>query len=171
MEVLEKIKTQIADFDEKRKALLAELKNEFAPMVAPLFEKHPKIESFSWTQYTPYFNDGDECVFSTNFDYSLEINGENEDDIESLGKHTYRAITEKNYAEHVAYNTAQGSKYYLNKNIGDTGCFENTKFDQELHDGIEEFKTLLSSIPDDFYKDLFGDHVRVTVKNTNTIKI
>lgn len=31
----------------------------------PLFEKYPDLESFSWTQYTPYFNDGDSCTFGT----------------------------------------------------------------------------------------------------------
>lgn len=35
------------------------------------------IDSFSWTQYTPYFNDGDICVFGVNadWDYSVQING------------------------------------------------------------------------------------------------
>lgn len=30
---------------------------------AECFEKFPELKSFSWTQYTPYFNDGDSCVF------------------------------------------------------------------------------------------------------------
>jgi hypothetical protein len=30
---------------------------------AELFEEFPELESFSWTQYTPYFNDGDTCEF------------------------------------------------------------------------------------------------------------
>ena len=28
-----------------------------------LFTTLPKIQAVRWTQYTPYFNDGDECVF------------------------------------------------------------------------------------------------------------
>src|SRR5688572_125580 len=31
-----------------------------------LLAAHPKIEAVKWTQYTPYFNDGDPCVFSVN---------------------------------------------------------------------------------------------------------
>jgi hypothetical protein len=27
------------------------------------FEQHPEIEAVAWNQYTPYFNDGDACVF------------------------------------------------------------------------------------------------------------
>lgn len=34
------------------------------------------IRSFSWTQYTPYFNDGDACVFGVNSD--AMINGADE---------------------------------------------------------------------------------------------
>jgi hypothetical protein len=41
-----------------------------------LFEKWgARLESFGWTQYTPYFNDGSECVFGTYSDYP-SINGE-----------------------------------------------------------------------------------------------
>ena len=28
------------------------------------FENNPKVEKVRWTQYTPHFNDGDECTFS-----------------------------------------------------------------------------------------------------------
>lgn len=30
------------------------------------FEKCPDVESVTWDQYTPYFNDGDACYFSYN---------------------------------------------------------------------------------------------------------
>lgn len=33
---------------------------------ANVFNKFSQLQSFSWTQYTPYFNDGDECVFRMN---------------------------------------------------------------------------------------------------------
>lgn len=41
-----------------------------------MFDRHPEWESFSWQQYTPHFNDGDECVFSAHIDHdSVKING------------------------------------------------------------------------------------------------
>lgn len=40
-----------------------------------MFEKFPQLEVISWTQYTPYFNDGEECTFSSNHDWP-EIEGE-----------------------------------------------------------------------------------------------
>lgn len=36
----------------------------FKQTTKEFFEKNPGITAFIWTQYTPYFNDGDACVFS-----------------------------------------------------------------------------------------------------------
>ena len=30
------------------------------------FDSYPDVKTIHWTQYAPYFNDGDECVFSVN---------------------------------------------------------------------------------------------------------
>lgn len=55
----------------------AVVKDAFSDAVKGLFESHPEMEEFSWTQYTPYFNDGDTCEFSANTDQeSIDINGE-----------------------------------------------------------------------------------------------
>lgn len=45
-----------------------------------IFEKYPEVETISWTQYTPYFNDGDVCEFNVHSD--VEINGKSEWDLE-----------------------------------------------------------------------------------------
>lgn len=50
------------------------LRDALAAKAASLFEKHPKVEGFSWRQYTPYFNDGDPCRFGVHADYP-DING------------------------------------------------------------------------------------------------
>lgn len=39
-------------------------KKVFKEESAALFADNPDLVSYRWTQYTPYFNDGDECVFS-----------------------------------------------------------------------------------------------------------
>ncbi len=126
MEILEKIKTSIAEFDEKRKALLGELKNDFGPMLKPLFDKYPDVEDISWTQYTPYFNDGDECVFGVRND-DISINGEDEWDMDETDREKFK-------------------------------------------DAKKEFEDLLTSIPDDFFKDLFGDHMEVKILKDCTVE-
>jgi hypothetical protein len=37
------------------------------------FKKYPDADSFSWTQYAPYFNDGEPCTFGVNTDPSYDI--------------------------------------------------------------------------------------------------
>jgi hypothetical protein len=44
-------------FQEQAQALFKEITKEF-------FDKNPGITGVVWTQYTPYFNDGDTCEFS-----------------------------------------------------------------------------------------------------------
>lgn len=39
-----------------------------------LFARHPEMESFAWSQYTPYWNDGDVCEFGV-YTGDPEING------------------------------------------------------------------------------------------------
>jgi hypothetical protein len=73
MDLIEQIKGEFAAFAEKKKALTDQLKGEFPAILKPLFEKYPSVEKIRWRQYTPYFNDGDECTFSAHVD-SLAIN-------------------------------------------------------------------------------------------------
>lgn len=39
--------------------------HEFSPIIQAVLND-PNIIEFGWSQYTPYFNDGDPCVFSAN---------------------------------------------------------------------------------------------------------
>jgi hypothetical protein len=35
-------------------------------MLQEFMKEHPQVKQIKWTQYTPYFNDGDACEFSVN---------------------------------------------------------------------------------------------------------
>ena len=48
--------------------------NDFFNKIKHLFENNLSVESISWVQYTPYFNDGETCYFSVN-NHELLING------------------------------------------------------------------------------------------------
>ncbi len=57
------------------------VKEVFTEGAMVVFDAHPRLKSFSWRQYTPYFNDGDTCTFSANADYcDVTLSGANEGD-------------------------------------------------------------------------------------------
>lgn len=168
MSTLETIKQKIADINAKKQELVSDLRKDFAPMLQPLFEKsNGKIKSFGWTQYTPYFNDGDECTFSTNVDYPY-INGE--DELKELKEDKYVIITADNEKEVKEYIDYKGYSWIKNNTIGQIGYVRNNEYDSEMFEIVEELKSVLSSIDSEFLKDLFGDHVLVTVYDNGNIE-
>lgn len=62
----EGMKAQMKEFRQRMKD---EGETFFKDLAKELFEKNPELLKFSWYQYTPYFNDGDPCIFSANIDY------------------------------------------------------------------------------------------------------
>lgn len=60
----------IDEYLQRRKELKAFLEENGQKMILDsfrnFFAKYPMVEKVSWTQYTPYFNDGDACVFGVN---------------------------------------------------------------------------------------------------------
>lgn len=59
----DKLKVASEKIDEQRKVQLAENKKLFMEAVNELFDEHKELMGIRWRQYTPYFNDGDTCVF------------------------------------------------------------------------------------------------------------
>lgn len=70
MTKLETLKIKHAELQAQ---IVEESKAFFKEESAALFAKYPAMESFAWRQYTPYWNDGEECTFSVHSDG--EING------------------------------------------------------------------------------------------------
>lgn len=61
--------------EQARKDMQAVAKDVFAELSKSFFDQFPSVKQMSWTQYTPWFNDGDECVFGVN---DVELLGVNE---------------------------------------------------------------------------------------------
>ena len=122
-------------------------KDVFDDWCKTVFEKYPKVESFGWNQYTPYFNDGDTCTFSANTDY-ISINGEYADDAEWMGE---TIVT--NWG---TYN--RETKVYDGKVE-----IPNEKHDSELESASEDIRNFLQTFDDEFYIRKFGDHSEITV--------
>jgi len=69
----------------KRNEYLKSAKVLFHRAAQELFEANPKLKSFAWTQYTPYFNDGDPTYFSVHSDYPYinDLDTDDYDDVET----------------------------------------------------------------------------------------
>jgi hypothetical protein len=150
MTTLDKIKAELDAFEAKKKVFVEELRKEFPTMFKELFDKSEKIESFGWTQYTPYFNDGDSCEFNVYAEYPY-VNGDSVDDCDW-------------YDWKVKYYL-KGDKDYVNLLV------DNPGLDIELHKTIDEFKDVINSIPEEFLRDLFGDHALVTIYKNGTVEV
>ena len=78
-EEMQKIRAERESLSQKIHAMAGVV---FAEEAKILFEAHPKLESFSWTQYTPYFNDGESCEFSAHTDYVF-LNGDHDEEYDA----------------------------------------------------------------------------------------
>ena len=86
MKLIEKVKSVVSKIQEMKEKLIEEIRPNFFEIVKPVFDENENLKSISWTQFTPYFNDGDPCQFSTNFDYDLRLNKKDEYDSEEFDK-------------------------------------------------------------------------------------
>ncbi len=148
MTTLEQIKQALEEFAEKKRVLTEQLRAEFPSILAPLFEKSKLINSISWTQYTPYFNDGDECTFSCNCG-DISVNGESPYELDWFNWKVRYFLEKGEYADEVQKNG----------------------WDVEESKIIFEIQEALESIPEEFYRELFGDHVQVTCNRDGTVSI
>jgi len=113
------------------------------------FENNPKLTSFAWSQYTPYFNDGDECTFRVRRDYCLTLNRTGE----SLDRY------EVDYWKDPEYEYTPDPKDYNCDSI------------DELISIVEGIDKVLDLFEDDDLSLMFGDHAEITVFRDGRIDI
>lgn len=112
-----------------------------------IFNKYPTLESFGWTQYTPYFNDGNETYFRANIDY-LFINDEWVEESEW--------ISEKNIINWGTWN----KKLSITEGRVEV---ENPKWDPILSEAYSEILEFLKQFDNDFYLEKFGNDAKVKI--------
>jgi len=65
MSIADNLKSVTKKAAEAQKAMKRELQTSFNDAAQSFFDKAPEGTTITWTQYTPYFNDGDPCTFRT----------------------------------------------------------------------------------------------------------
>lgn len=135
-------------FEQMKKNLINDFRQSLNTLATEIFKTVPQLKAISWIQYTPYFNDGDECRFSIReiiyYNYSPE--------------QVLRYAEDFDEEDHIdgqwAYN-----EYDLNK----------ANLSSEVIDFLKNFEsTIYSNL--EFVKEIFGDHTKIvwTIDGVNT---
>lgn len=66
MSAIAQLNDNLKAFEKQKKDLIKNVKKDLKSVLKELFSTIPEIKSIYWTQYSPYFNDGDSCTFSLN---------------------------------------------------------------------------------------------------------
>jgi hypothetical protein len=126
-------------------------KQMFTDGAAELFNLHPKLDSFGFKAYSPYFNDGDECRFNihADIDYGLYINGFDNDGEEAFES---RENDVNVWDKHTHWDCSNG---YQNR--------VEVKGDPEIDAMIKSVHDFIYSFDEDIWEELIGNHVVVRI--------
>lgn len=145
----------IADLDKQIEAIGVDA---IKPVAMQVFEAIPSATAIGWTQYTPYFNDGDACVFEVNGpDICTKMISVNDDD---------EVITE------------DGEELeYLDEYFSGTFSIAYDKFPNDdvrrkaLRSELDTAFQPIAGIPDEIMRRVFGDGVRVIIFRNGIVKV
>jgi hypothetical protein len=148
----EKFNKMLADQAELRAKFQEQAQLLFKDITKEFFSKNPGINAVIWTQYTPYFNDGDECVFQVHTPTFTnapdpenvrwgEYDGD-EDDVWAVDNIRYVLNNDR------AYYAAERGLILSKGGVNVESC--------------EAFTSVInSSEMEDIFRAMFGDHVQV----------
>lgn len=139
--LIESISEKFSDFEKEKRKLADSLKENFQTIFMPIFEKYPEIKAFGWTQYTPYFNDGESCEFSVN-----ELSAAGGDDEVDERDWLWEGLPSLDYKDKTKLSSYAQSWATL----------------EMVHD-LDALNEAFTKIPDDVFENMFGDHVYVVV--------
>lgn len=136
-----------------------------------LFDKYPFLNSLNWTAYTPYFCDGDPCIFGVNeIQFTL---GPNDFNLPEWNEDDYDG-----YAEWQSGYTLKTGPVITTKRIvknwrnqDEERTYTENSYPNPVAEALGEDITKLNSIMQgmsDILLDVYGDHVKVTVTRDGT---
>lgn len=140
MSALEKYRSTKAKLEEARVEAKKMMGEAFSEGTGALFAEHECLVEFSWTQYAPYFNDGEECVFHAHTDYP--------------------DILFRRHLEELSEDEIDDLRYDGEFEYGNYGRKDRTGAENAAGDAVIKF---LGEFDDDLLRDAFGEHIKVTV--------
>jgi hypothetical protein len=145
---------------------------ELRPMLQAVLHD-PDIHSFGWRQYTPYFNDGEPCVFSVDNVWYLTVG-----DAEDEADHKQWAESYYTWEQEHGYAGSRGFAEVIVENVYSDEDRRwvrrerpNPRYDQARFERCEALSQALYSDKFDLaLLSAFGDHAIVTI-NKNKITV
>lgn len=134
------LKEVAAKLNDLKKEYSELAKKEIFNSIKEFFEAYPEVYAIRWEQYTPYFNDGDACTFSVG-DAEYFLTEEDLDNGDGFGD--YWTPLKMKEDEIVALEISRDRL-------------------KVVSDAFIELQKNLSSIDDDVYLGIFGDHAQIT---------
>jgi hypothetical protein len=96
------IVARLSELSGKRAEIEAAAREQAKAILAPglqeFMAEHPEVKAIGWTQYTPYFNDGEECTFGVN-DLHASMSDERDDDVGGDGWEYLYGKTTKGFSQ------------------------------------------------------------------------
>ena len=143
-------------FEESKKALSKMGKDLFTRETIRIFKNYPRVISFGWTQYTPYFMDGDPCVFYANTDY-FYVNGWDSEIDECT-----RWFDQKEVGDNLFKECGKEDRTWdRDKNAWKVS--QNKKYNPKSEEAIDAISNLLTALSEEDFLNFFGDHALVAV--------
>lgn len=149
-ELLRDLEEKTKEINQIKEDLMSKLRPKLQGIFKDFLEKYPQIKYIQWQQYTPYFNDGEECVFHV---YDLHAFTEHEDECDYEGSFPIYDFYFERSSDH--HNTE------LDALINVFDCDDETL--KTINSEFESISEAFEKIPEDIMRDLFGDHSQVTV--------
>jgi len=172
-----------------KKEMETTAKNLFKEMSSAFFTENPDIMGFGWTQYTPYWCDGDVCTFSANTDYptvmimigndlyayddnrgEFEVNGveartyeDYQRTFKSLGVKNTMSITED--GKTISYDPRTGSITRDGEKIKSRDDYR-----QLFSVPKQKVAKFLQVFEDEDLQIIFGDHMKITVTRDGEVE-
>jgi hypothetical protein len=166
----ENVKQVIEEYGIARMQFEERMKTAFNDVFKTFFEQYPEITAVAWNQYTPYFNDGEPCVFSVGDFFGLakgqkfNVNGEKEIELNEINSAYDLDLESFPYkgkpSEYVYENRHKYDWYEQSIQAYENASKANPRY-AEICDGWKELVDVLSSTDENIYHTAFGDHVFV----------
>jgi hypothetical protein len=130
-DTISSINNVMIEYELLKKEISNKIKNNLEGVFKSFFETYPEVKTIHWLQYTPHFNDGDECVFSV---HELNFTASEQGEIEDVWG-------EEDELSFSRYSSAEGRKLE----------------GQMLEDAVELELLIAGEIGEVVLRDAFGD--------------